>query len=128
MDPCSACILLAGNSCELFDCGAPKAEADEDARRVWAAALTVAALLLLLEASVSLELAAPQLVAPTMLLGARTIRDQPDLCCLRNLCLIRGDGVDVVNSWVVQPVLEEVVTALAERDVQLSLLPLGLAA
>lgn len=133
MDPCSACILLAGNSCELFDCWAPRADAnDEEAKRVLPgpAALTVAALLLLFEAKVSLEFAAAQPpLTPAKLLGAKTMRDQPDLCCFRNLCLMRGDGVEVVKSWVVQPpVAEDVVTALAEREVQLSLLPLGLAA
>lgn len=122
--------MLAGNSCELFDCWAPKAEADADAKRA-PTALTVAALLLLIDddASVSLELALPQLVPPpVILLGARTMRDQPDLCCLRNLCFMRGEGVEVVNSCGVQPVVEDVVAALAESDVQLSLLPLGLAA
>ncbi|KNC25832.1 hypothetical protein FF38_08177 [Lucilia cuprina] len=105
------------------------------------AALTVAALLLLFEdeAKVSLELATPQvppLPPPTgtrLLFGASIIRDQPDLCCLRNLCLILGEGVEVlVNSCGVQPppVMEDVVavvTAVADREVQLSLLPLGLA-
>lgn len=102
----------------------------------------MAALLLLFEdeAKVSVEVATPQLPPPigTMLLfGASIIRDQPDLCCLRNLCLILGEGVEVVvNSCVVQPpppappVMEDVVAvvaAVADREVQLSLLPLGFA-
>lgn len=123
MEPCSACILLP-------DCCTASALADDEASRV-CAALTVAALLLLFaeEASVSLELATPQLVAPATLLGAKIMRDQPDLLCLRNFSLIRGDGVEVVNSCGVQPVTEDVVAvAAAESEVQLSLLPLGLAA
>lgn len=32
--------------------------------------------------------------APVLPIGARTMRDQHDLCGLRNFNLIRGDGVD----------------------------------
>lgn len=75
----------------------------------------------------------PPAMGRTLLVGARIIRDQPDLLCLRNFNLILGEGVEVVKSCGVQPppVMEDVVavvTAVAERDVQLSLLPLGLLA
>lgn len=108
MDPCSACILLVGSSCELLGCEVARAEADDEVSRWCAATLTLLLFwvvvavppVVLLEAKVSFELLPMTVVAdeepPADPMGARTIRDQQDLCGLRNFSLMRGEGVEEV--------------------------------
>jgi len=110
MDPCSACILLVGSSCELLGCEEARAEADDEVSRWWAATLTLLLFwvlfwvavppVVLLEAKVSFELLPMTVVAdeepPVDPMGARTMRDQQDLCGLRNFSLMRGEGVEEV--------------------------------